>query len=1039
MDAQATEAGIFGVILGQRGNALAGADITATNENNGLRRTAKSLANGEYSIKALPLGSYDVAVQLPGFRQYVQSGVLLDVNRNARVDAVLEVGPVTESITVSADAPLVDLSNAQLGRTVDNQEITRLALVNRDVYALLNLTPGVEMNVTANTVGFRQTTAAINGSGDGGIGSVAYFLDGGPNMTGLRNTGNSTPNPDTIEEFRVITNGYSAEFGRFPAGVVDVVTKSGTNEFHGSLFEYLRNDALDAKDWRALSKPPQRRNQFGGSAGVPLRKNKLFLFASYSGLRQRFQDVLNGAVVPTALERTGDFSASSKTPSGAGTVGGVISHSALDPTALTILSKYIPAANLPGNMYQGAVPRPSNSDDGNFKLDYNASAEHALMLSYFVTKGFEYQKAGGDIPWSQQDYTWQQHNVNMADTWVAAPNTVNQLHLSYVRNFGGRLNLPNLSLADLGSDFTIQGVKSLPQITVNGYFTLFEAIQGPIAGSNDYGVRDSFSVIRGKHSINLGGELSLEKSVQDTSLNNYGVWTFDGSKTGNALADFLTGIPASFKQDAPITKIDNEWYRALFVQDDFRVSRRFTVNLGLRYELPGAELDPHNRKLTFAPGVQSTVAPHAPIGLLFPGDPGVSRGIIRPSKTMFAPRAGFAWDPFGRGKTSIRGGAGIYYGSISSNDMNMTADFQPFAARQTFPAVKTLSDPYGNLPGGSPFPISYDPQNLKFAFQPADVSTLAQNFHFPRTYQLSFSIEQQLASDYSVSAAYVGSLARHLPFTVDRNYASWTPGATAANLSSRRPYLPGTLGIINYEDGIINSDYHGLQMSVRKQMKHGLAFQAYYTFSKSLAGAQTQNNTPTGGAEDFRNLSLERSRTDNDRRHNFTLSAIWYPNYSGGSRIGRNLLNGWSLSVIATARSGAPLTCLSGQDTNLDGSATDRCDVIGDPSLSPNRPRSQAINEWFNTGDFRAPAIGSDGNSARNLLDGPGLKDVDLAIMRDFRIRERATLELRADFTNALNLVNLSAPNMTFNSPAFGTISAAGPMRQSQIGIRLFW
>lgn len=1036
--AQVTTAGIFGTVNDRSGAVVPGASVTVVNIDTNFTRSTKSDATGDYSITALPLGQYRVEATMQGFKKYVQTGVVLDVSRNARVDITLDLGTITETMSVTSDAPLVNVANAQIGRTVENREILALPLVNRDLYSLLNLTPGVELNATANTVGFRQTTVSINGSGDGGTGSVAYYLDGGSNMTGLRNTGNATPNPDTVEEFRVITNSYGAEFGRFTAGVVDVVTKSGTNSVHGSLFEFFRNDKLNANGWSVLSRPPQRRNQFGGSAGGPIRKDKLFIFGSYSGLRSRAQDVLTNAIVPTAAERLGDFSASAKKPVLAGITNGVIAPASLDPVAMKIINDYIPLSNIAGSKWQGIVPRPSGSNDVNFKTDYMASATHQITGSYFYTKGFEFQPAGGNIQWSQQDYNWKQQNFNVSDTWTVGPSAVNQFRMTYVRNFGGRLNLPDLSLADLGSKFTIQGPKSLPQITVSGFVTLSEAIQGPIAGSNYYGLRDSVTLSRGRHTLKMGVDASLEKLIQDTSLNNYSVWSFDGKKTGNALADFMMGLPASFKQDTPVTKVDNDWYGGMFIQDDFRVHPRLTLNLGLRYELPTSMTDPHDRKLTFAPGVQSTLAPNAPLGLLFPGDPGVSRGIVEPSHKMFAPRVGLAWDPFGDGKTSIRAAAGIFYGSISSNNMNLTTDFQPFSARQTFANVKTLADPFGNMPGGSPFPISYDPKNLKISLIPADVSTLAQNFHFPYTYQFNFSVQRQLRRDVSMTVAYVGALAHHLPFSVDKNYPIWNPSATTTNLPSRRPYQPGTLGIIYYEDGIINGAYHGLQTSVQKRLSHGLTFQAYYVFSKSMEGAQTQNNQPTGGAEDFRNLSLERGRTNNDRRHTFSLSAVWQIDYFKGSQaFVRNVLNGWSLSVIATAKSGAPLTCTTGQDNNVDGSSTDRCDLVGDISLDPNRSRAAVTGAWFNTAAFKPPVAGADGNSSRNLFDGPGQKLMDAALFRQFRLRESMRLEFRAELTNALNLVNLSNPTTNYNSANFGTISTASPMRQTQLGLRL--
>jgi hypothetical protein len=406
------------------------------------------------------------------------------------MDAVLQVGATSENVVVEGDAPLVNTADAQIGRTVQNIEIVQMPLVNRDVYSLLNLTPGVEMNTTANTVGFRQTTVAINGSGDGGAGSVAYYLDGGANMTGLRNTGNATPNPDAIQEFRVITNGYGAEFGRFTSGVVDVVTKSGTNRFHGSLFEFLRNDTMNAKGWNNLTKAPMRRNQFGATAGGAAKRDKLFYFGSYQGLRDREFGTFSGAVVPTAKELTGDFSASAIVPKYTGITNGVFSPAAIDPVAMKILTQFASmGSNLPGGIYQWQQRRPSDLNDMNFKIDYLPSAKHQVTGSYFYTKGYEYQLASGNMPWSTQDFTWKQQNFNASDTWTIAPTMVNQFRATYVRNFGGRLNTPDIDLGDLGSKFTTQGVKSLPQITISGYMTFGQAIQGPVAGSNYYLVR----------------------------------------------------------------------------------------------------------------------------------------------------------------------------------------------------------------------------------------------------------------------------------------------------------------------------------------------------------------------------------------------------------------------------------------------------------------------------------------------------------------------------------------------------------------------
>jgi hypothetical protein len=375
---------------------------------------------------------------------------------------------------------------------------------------------------------------------------VNYYLDGGNNMTNLRNTGNILPNPDAIQEFRVQTNSYNAEYGRFASGVINVLTKSGTNKFHGSVFEFLRNDVFNANDWGSqLAKAPLRRNQFGGTIGGPIKRDKTFFFFSYSGLRQTTSSFLSGAIVPTALERVGDFSASATKPTDPATgatfvcngVTGKICANRLDPVAMKIINDYIPTSNVAGSKWQGNVPSPFNSDEYLGKVDHQMNAAHRLTFNYFTTAGNNTVKAGsGNLPWASQQFNWRQHNLNLSDVWVISPSKINQAWITYTRNFGGRLNLPATSLGDLGSAFTIQGTPSLPQISVSGFFTLTNSIGGPTAGTNFYSIRDVFSWTKGNHSLRLGGELSLNKDIQQTLLNNYGVFTFNNGATRNALA-----------------------------------------------------------------------------------------------------------------------------------------------------------------------------------------------------------------------------------------------------------------------------------------------------------------------------------------------------------------------------------------------------------------------------------------------------------------------------------------------------------------------
>lgn len=1041
--AQVTTASIQGTVTDASGAVMQKIEVKATQLETNFARSAVTDESGRYAIQFLPVGNYRVDVRVPGFKNFTQTGIILEVNRNARVDPVLQVGAPSETVQVSADAPLVNTADASIGRTIENKEIQVLPLVNRDVYSLLMLTPGVDAADSTNPLGSPAEISVVNGSASG-TGSISYYLDGGNNTAGLRNTGNALPNPDAVQEFRIITNSYSAEFGRFAAGIVDVVTKSGSNGIHGSLFEFLRNDALNASNWSALSKPPLRRNQFGGSFGGPLRKDRTFCFASYSGLRQRRVDFANSAVVPTALERTGDFSQSKVKPNDPLTKkpfsDNIIPSARLDPTVQDLLAKSIPRANLTGERYEATVPHPLDTDEFQFKLDHRLGNSHELSGSYYYNSGTDIEGMQGNLPWSTRAFDWTQQNFNLADTWSVSPTLIHQVRLTYVRNFGGRINEPVQSIADYGSKFQVQGTPALPNISVSGYFTLGQAIAGATAGSNYYGIRELLSWTKGRHYLKIGGEFSLEKNIHDTLLNNYGTFAFTGAKSGNALADFILGLPATMNQDAPIVKYDNGWYFAGFIQDDLRLHRRLTLNLGLRYDVQTPFTDPYDRRLAFIPDVQSVRVPTAPRGLQFPGDPGIPRGIADTDTNNLAPRLGLAWDPFGNGKTSVRAGFGLFYGSISANEWNQTTDFQPFSARQQFNTVRSLTDPYADLPGGvSPYPYVYDPANTRFLAN-ASVTTIARDFVWPYTYQLNFSVQRQLMSDLSFTAAYVGALGHRWPTIRDNNYPIYGPGATAGNVNARRPIQPqpNTYAVINDIESTVNNSYHGLQVSVERRMSHHVSFKSFYVFSKALEGANLAGANGATGWQNANNQWEDRGRTNNDRQHNFVISAIWNIDYlKGSSALLRVVCNGWTLSAIVSARSGTPLTITAGSDINLDGINNDRANLIGDPRLDPDRPRADVTRSWFAIAAFGKPAAGQDGTAGRNILDRPGSKNVDLGFFRDFRLQEKVSLQLRWELTNAFNLVNLGGPNTNWSSTTFGAITSAGAMRQMQLGLRL--
>ncbi|MCU0251456.1 MAG: carboxypeptidase regulatory-like domain-containing protein [Vicinamibacterales bacterium] len=1064
--AQVTSAAIVGTITDSSGLALPGVTVTARNVDTGFTRTVPTDEVGAYRLDFLPIGKYSIEVVLSGFKTVTRSGIVLNVNDTVKIDAALEVGGVSETITVEGEAPVVNTATADISKTVEAKQIESLPIVDRNVYSLLDITPGVQSNNngvasasagTSNlTLGFPEQRTLINGGADGGTGSVNYYLDGGINMTALRNTGNILPNPDAIQEFKVQTNSYNVEYGRFSSGIINVITRSGTNRFRGSAFEFTRDGDLNAKEWGSTqARPPLKRNQFGGTLGGPIAKDRTFFFGSYSGLRQTTQTFLNNAIVPTELERRGDFTASRTIPTDPATgqlfacngVVGVICGNRLDPVAMRIISDYIPLSNVAGGIWQGYVESPFNTDEVLFKIDHQLNQAHRLSGSYFFTKGESVTQAGsGNLPWALYSFNWTQHNLNVSDTWAMSTNKINQLWFSYNRNYGGRLNLPETSLADLGSSAIIMGAPALPQITVSGYFSLTNAIGGPTAGGDFYSIRDVFSWTKARHAIKMGGELSYNKTIQDVLLNNYGVFTFNNSVTKNALADFVIGIPSAVTQDAPVTALWNSWYGAAFIQDDFRLGPNLTLNLGLRWDVQTPGTDPQNRFTTYVPGQQSTARPDAPAGQLFYGDPGIERGVIPISWTHVSPRAGIVWDPFGDGKTSIRAAAGVFYGSISGNAWNTMTNFQPWSTRLTFvntgkgvnaagvPQGATLANPYTAYPGGTPFPYKGT-----YAVG-GGIFGVDQDFNWPRTYQTNVGIQRQVFSRMAVGAAYIGTFNRNLPFGRDVNYpvANATATNNGANILARRPNP--AFGAVTLMDSDQSSDYNGLQLTFQMRQWQNISFNGFYTYSQTMSSAQVMNNTTQGGAQNFVKLADEYGRADTDQRHVFSLNMNWELDYyKGDNGFWSALLNGWAISPIIKVRSGLPFTVTNGNvDANLDGQTNDRANQIGDPYLDNPTPQ-----QWFNTTAFIQNKIVTgqpvDGNTPRNSLEGPGFRVVDLAISRDFRL-PKGRLTFRAEATNAFNVVNYGQPGASVPSGAtsttFGVIRSARAMRQVQLGLR---
>ena len=1062
---------ITGTVKDNQGAVVASATVKATNADTGFSRPVFTEGDGTFHIQYLPVGKYTVEVEAAGFKKFVQENLVLTVDQTQTLNVILAIGVLSQTVTVTEAPPLVDTTTAELGRTVDTAEIIGLPLVNRNVYTELSLTPGVQSNSASGSgnangtpnfqIGLPSTQVVVNGGIDEGVPMVSYYLDGGINMTGLRNYGNPLPNPDALEEFRVETSDFSAEYGRMSGAVVTAVTRSGTNQFHGSLFEFLRNTNLNATPWNSAINAPYHRNQFGGTVGGPVKRGKAFFFFSYAGLRQTVGTQLTGGVVPTALERQGNFSQSKVIPIDSTTgqpynyngTPGWIPPANLDPTAANILTKYIPLSNSANNAWTGFFTGPTNQDEYLGKFDHMLSEKDHLAVSYFYLKTTQNAYGNGNLPWSINQSFARQHDVNISDIHTISSTTANQAWVTFTRVAGGRVNLPTTSLGDLGSNFTVQGPPSLPDLVVSGYFTVGGALAGPVSDTDLYAVRDMISMTKGRHSLNFGAELSLEKDMIIGNLNNFGIFNFSTSTPGstkNALADFVTGKVGSMEQDTPYHGLINDWYYAFFLQDNYRVLPRLTANLGVRYDLELPPTESQNLTATFVPNVQSTVVPSAPLGLLFPGDKGVQRGIVETRKHHISPRFGLVWDPFGNGKTAIRAGAGIFYGSVTGNEWNQPANAQPFAIRQTFSSITSLTNVYGNpasFPNGDPFPYTYTPANPRF-LPAASVETISPNYQWPLTYQLNAAVERQLPGQVSVTGAYVSSLSHNIPFTTDANYPAYAPGASTSqsSINSRRPHDPGVLGQVQYLESNQTASYHSLQISVRKPLTHNLMLNGFYVFSKSFWSAAGSAVGIGGVTQDYDNLWEERGPSDYDRRHMASISGEWTLDYvKGSSWLLRQLANGWSIAPIVTLNSGAPVNIITGANKNDDSYGNNRPNLVTGqrPFLDPSRNRKAAAAQWFNTAAFVAngPGLGigpggADGNTPRDYLRAPGYRDIDLGLFRNINF-EKGTLQFRAEATNAFNLVSLNPPTANLASSLNGKITAAGSPRLIQLGLRL--
>jgi outer membrane receptor protein involved in Fe transport len=1065
-----TTASIYGTVTDETRGVLAGVTVTATHTATRESRTAQSGAAGSYTFSELPLGTYTVRAELAGFNTVTRGGIEISLNRHARVDVVLAVGQVTEDVVVTADAPLVESSTNEMGTVIDQRRIAQLPINGRNTLSLVSLVPGAQEVQSTAEQGFVINKVAFNGVRPE---LSNWLLDGGDNTSSLRNYGNPVPNPDAVQEFRVISNNYSAEYGRSAGAIVSVVTKSGTNEFRGTAFEFLRNDALNGDDFFQGKPGTLDQHQFGATAGGPILKDRIFFFAAYQGFRRHTEEFKNTALVPTAAERGGDFSQSvfQGRPvtivdplTGQPFPGNVIPAVRISPIATRYLGMVVPLPNDPArgpNAYQTTIPFSDPNDQILGKVDVLMSKRHKLTLSYFYND-FTDVDALSPFAFYFRDNVNTQHTVTVHEYWTPRSSLVNHLRASYNRSSGDRTmrTEPSFTATDLGIAFGAlpPGPVLTPTFRFTGYFDAAGAASGPKT-SNIYSVADSLDLVRGRHTIKVGAEVWLRR-LFDTTIDdrNGGDFRFNGRVTGNAIADLLLGeISDRFRFRDPAYKSNNQWSYYAYVQDSFHLGRRLTLNLGLRYELDRFPVSPGDPVQVWVPGQQSVCVPQAPKGLLyaFCAADGTSRAGYKDDTNNFAPRLGFAYTLTGDGKTVLRGGYGISYASNILNTLQEGLVGVPWGFREELlntapanrPSTVKLAAPFATFPGGNPFPFQPDAANLKY---PASTNYTAASPLLVQGYfhQYNLTVQRQFGKSTVLELAYVGNRGRDLPASFNINQPVLSATGTAANANARRPLGDARVtDLVQYlNEGL--SWYDSLQARLEQRFRGGFSLLGSYTWGKAIDYVSWHDDQARWA--DPRRPELNKGPADFDRRHLLTVSFLWEPPlFKEKKGLAAAALGGWQINGIASYYSGLPIDIRSGRDNNLDTQPNnDRPNLVGEwRKPTPSNEQIRAGETWFNTAAFAPNGVGQIGTLGRNAIAGPDRKVVDVGLSKNFKITDRYQVNLRLEAFNVFNWVNFTSLSTggTPSSPQnltsgnFGKVTSAGSPRILQLGLKFMF
>ncbi len=1095
---QTTTVQITGQITDPSGAAVPGARVQALQTATGYVATATSGAQGLYILPNLPLGPYQLTVKAKGFKTYVQKGITLVVGVNPSIGVKLQVGSNVQTVSVTANSAQIETHNASVNQVIDQRRILALPLNGRNVADLVRLsgasTPqngSGDINSSKN-FNYESVTTSVAGSQGNG---TNYLLDGADNIDHFTNVNLPFPFPDATQEFSVQTSDLSAQYGVHPGGVVNIITKSGTNQFHGDLFEFVRNYKFNAAptiiNYKgkasafAKHRDSLKRNQFGGTIGGPIIPNKLFFFGGFQGTILRSEPSNHSTHVATAATLAGDFTAmespactgkSSEIQLKAPFVNDMIAPSSYNAAALAIL-KDVPTSSDPCGLIYYGIPNNQTEQQYIGRLDYTISSKQSLYSHYFlVNYNLPPFYQGNLLTSTAYGQGIRSQSLVIGDNYNFSPNLINVLHLSGNRlriNRGPASNLPNPT--SFGVNITSL-VPNFIDTSISNYFSTGCGICSPgHFNSNTIGAADDVTWMSGAHEFGFGGEYMRGQVNELSNFKSNGQISFNGSVTGNGLADFLMGNVNDFTQGMAEQENWRDNYIGLYVRDVWHIAPNFTLNAGLRWDPYFPEVDKYHRGNHFdlnayRAGQFSTVYVNAPAGLFFAGDGQTPTAYTHSHLLNLSPRLGFIWDPFGDGKTSIRSGFGIIYDYPEEFFFDRFADDAPFGSSIDIPKPKGgLSNPFQGYPGGNPFPLPFPPP--KNATFPAYGVYVNLPLSIRPTYesQWNLTIQRQLAANTVFEISYLGNKTTHLWLQREENpaYAMTATqcaaiGISAKNCSStssnnqrRLLYLinpaanfgQGYSSLSLADDGG-NANYNALLVSLNHRFSKNFTVLANYTYSHCFDYADFGGEVSGQNYENTYNRNIDYGSCGFDLRHVFNGSFVIQTPVTGPAWE-RAIFGHWRLSGILNIHSGGPYTVVSGEDYALSATGNQRPNLIANPI--PLQP--QSYQEWFNPAAFACVVPGKDqahcgyattpfdyGNAGRNFLYAPNAWNLDTGLSRYFpAFKEGQQIELRVEGFNIFNHANLNGPQANMHSNYFGQITGGSGPRVMQAAVKFIF